>query len=294
MKDATTRRYHELLAGLIEQVLRCREGPIQAPELAEFTGFSRFHLARLFREATEETLDGFLRRMRLERAAFTLLTTQSSVLEVAVECGYASSEAFARAFRSAYGLLPTHYRRRSNRVWKLPSPSNLHWNEEFIGDPRACPCKVESSVIRMPSRSVAVWRVIGNYAHLAEGWRRLEAQYREHLPTEATFVTLYLDNMWTHPVVGTMRADLGWIVSASDPIPSGMRRRTIAAGSYAASAHFLPRDERNDAWSYMSGVWGPYRGEREGQVSYDEYRMWPLPFDTVETRIYVGLGDDAS
>ena len=42
------RKHHEVLAGLISHVLRCREGLIRVPDLAQQTGFSRFHLARLF------------------------------------------------------------------------------------------------------------------------------------------------------------------------------------------------------------------------------------------------------
>ena len=247
-------------------------------------GFSRFHLARLFHEVTQETLDAFLRRTRLERAAYSLRNGKAPIADVAAECGYGSPEAFARAFRTAFGLLPSAYR-RSDLGWQIPSPNDLHWNADYASD---APGKIATTVRLLPAREVAVWRSVGNYARLADGWIRLEVQFRGRIPQKATFVTLYLDNMWTHPVVETMRADLGWVVGPDDPVPAGMRRRILPAGRYATTCGYVSRRERNDAWSYMSGAWDGAR-----RPSYDEYRAWPLPFESVETRIFVRLGDEA-
>jgi AraC family transcriptional regulator len=121
------RKHHDLLAGLIGSVLRCRTGLIRVPNLAHQTGFSRFHLARLFREVTDETLEGFVRRIRLERAGFLLLSTEQTVEEVAAECGYANAESFCRAFKSAFGSPPTRFRQEGG-TWRLHSPTGLHWN----------------------------------------------------------------------------------------------------------------------------------------------------------------------
>src|SRR6476646_8814202 len=93
------RKHHELLADLIEHVLRTTNGLVRVPDLARETGFSRFHLTRLFKEVTNEPLEGFIRRIRLERAAFMILHSARSIEEIAGECGYYSSEAFSRAFK---------------------------------------------------------------------------------------------------------------------------------------------------------------------------------------------------
>ena len=51
-------------------------------------------------------------RTALERAAAKLLTTDRSILEVALESGFESHEGFTRAFRRHFGHSPAHYRRR--------------------------------------------------------------------------------------------------------------------------------------------------------------------------------------
>ena len=71
------------------------------PQLAQMVGFSRFHLTRRFHHATGETLEGFLRRVRLERAAFEL-RAGASVLSVATRnLAFTDSEQVAEAIASS-------------------------------------------------------------------------------------------------------------------------------------------------------------------------------------------------
>lgn len=80
--------------------------------LAGQAGLSPFHLHRLFSAAARETPKQFTLRLRLDRAAAMLLTTQDSVLEVALSCGFQSHEAFCRAFRRRFGMTPSAHRER--------------------------------------------------------------------------------------------------------------------------------------------------------------------------------------
>jgi AraC family transcriptional regulator len=274
--------YHKILAGVIEDVLRCHSGPIRVPELAESAGFSRFHLGRLFHATTEETLEQFLRRIRLERAAYALTTTNQGVLDISIDSGYRSPEAFSRAFRQAFGRLPSAHRRESTE-WMLPSPSDLHWNADWIEEERK-PLNLSEKVTDYPARYAIVWRAVGSYSKLSESWERLQIAYAGEIAATATFITVYLDNMWTHPVSSTMRAEIGWLCGPNAVPPKGMRRISIPAGAYLAT-RFVGRTERNDAWSYMSGK---YANRRRQIVCYDEYGQWPLPFEKVTTRIIIG------
>ena len=72
-------------------------------ELAARMHMSRFHFDRLVSAAAGEPPATFRRRVLLERAAYRLLTTDDDVVVVALAAGYASHEAFTRAFTRAYG-----------------------------------------------------------------------------------------------------------------------------------------------------------------------------------------------
>ncbi|WP_446213216.1 helix-turn-helix domain-containing protein [Micromonospora sp. IBSANI012] len=98
--------------------------------LAARAHLSRFHFDRLVAAATGEPPGALRRRLLLERAAHRLTTTDRTVLDVAVEAGYGSHEAFSRAFLRSYGASPTQVRRRrplTFRELELPCPSGVHF-----------------------------------------------------------------------------------------------------------------------------------------------------------------------
>ena len=80
--------------------------------LARHAGMSPFHLHRLVSAATRETPKQLTLRLRLARAAVLLLTSDDSVLDVALACGFQSHEVFCRAFRRQFGIVPRKYRDR--------------------------------------------------------------------------------------------------------------------------------------------------------------------------------------
>jgi AraC-like DNA-binding protein len=96
-------------------------------ELAARLHLSRFHFDRMISAAAGEPPAALRRRVLLERAAYRLLTTDRSVLDVAIEAGYSSHEAFTRAFARAYGTSPTAWRRHPTR-FQLDAPSDVHFH----------------------------------------------------------------------------------------------------------------------------------------------------------------------
>jgi AraC family transcriptional regulator len=88
---------------------------------------SRFHFDRIVSSVCGETPARFRRRVLLERAAYRLLTRDRSVLDVAVEAGYSSHEAFTRAFRRAYGVPPAAWRADPRRI-QLDTPNGVHFH----------------------------------------------------------------------------------------------------------------------------------------------------------------------
>ncbi|MEO8243261.1 MAG: AraC family transcriptional regulator [bacterium] len=80
-------------------------------DLADKAGVTAFHLARVFAETTGQPVMRYVWRRRLTRAAEALAYGEASVLTIALDAGYASHEAFGRAFRAEYGLTPTALRR---------------------------------------------------------------------------------------------------------------------------------------------------------------------------------------
>ena len=79
----------------------------------------------------------FRRRILLERAAYRMMTTSAPLLDIAVEAGYGSHEAFTRAFSREYGTPPAAWRRQPGHL-QIEAPSGVHLH------PPGC--------LRLPSR----------------------------------------------------------------------------------------------------------------------------------------------
>src|SRR5215467_2318703 len=89
-------------------------------DLARRAYQSRTQFHRLFRTVVEETPAAMRRRLLLERAAYQLRNGSTSITEIALDANYGSLEAFTRAFRKAFGVSPSLYRRMRTGHFHLP------------------------------------------------------------------------------------------------------------------------------------------------------------------------------
>ncbi|MFD3400767.1 helix-turn-helix domain-containing protein [Kribbella sp. NPDC058693] len=96
-------------------------------DLAARLQLSRSHLDRMVAAAAGESPGALRRRILLERSAYQLLTGPGHILDVAVEAGYGSHEAFTRAFSRAYGVPPAEWRGRPDRI-RLETSSGIHFH----------------------------------------------------------------------------------------------------------------------------------------------------------------------
>ena len=82
--------------------------------IAVAAGVSRYHLAHAFGTATGRSVMEYARGRRLSEAARALAAGAPDILAVAFEAGYASHEAFTRAFRAQFDVTPEELRRKAS------------------------------------------------------------------------------------------------------------------------------------------------------------------------------------
>jgi AraC family transcriptional regulator len=117
----------------LTEILEAIEQSLDEPDcdgdaLAARLFLSRFHFSRIATAVLGEAPGTFRRRILLERAAHRLVTTGDPVIEVGLDAGYASPDAFARAFHRAHGISPSDYRRAAPVRHHLPSASAIHFH----------------------------------------------------------------------------------------------------------------------------------------------------------------------
>ena len=109
-------------------VLESLDEDRNAGDLARQAYRSRTQFYRLFRAIIEETPVAMRRRLLLERAAWHLARTQLSVTEIGLNANYGSLEAFTRAFRKAFRVSPSLYRRIGATYVHLHTTNGIHYH----------------------------------------------------------------------------------------------------------------------------------------------------------------------
>lgn len=88
--------------------------------LAKVALFSPFHFHRIFKFITKETLNEYVTRRRIEKAALDLLHKNLSITEIAYTYGFSENSSFTRTFKKFYGVSPTAFRKQNtNRFSKI-------------------------------------------------------------------------------------------------------------------------------------------------------------------------------
>jgi AraC-like DNA-binding protein len=80
-------------------------------DLARLCGLSRYQFLRRFALSVGLTPHAWLTRLRLERACAALARAPATIAQVAADVGFYDQSHFNRAFRAAYGVPPSAYRR---------------------------------------------------------------------------------------------------------------------------------------------------------------------------------------
>jgi len=111
------------LEALINQSL---DTAVDVHELANAARFSVAHTYRLFERGGHGSPMRVRRRLLLERSAWELIHTSKAITEIAFDANYDSLEGFSRAFRAAYGISPSMYRRYSPSDFRL-GLAGLHY-----------------------------------------------------------------------------------------------------------------------------------------------------------------------
>lgn len=83
---------------------------IGVAEVARAVGIERSYLYRIFRRWQGCSPKEYLMQVRLQNAAKMLRSTQLSVTEIALSCGFREASLFGKQFKAAFGISPLKYR----------------------------------------------------------------------------------------------------------------------------------------------------------------------------------------
>lgn len=93
-----------------------KKSDITIDDIATHAGFSTDYFNRIFFAHTGFNIMEYVRFSRLKKAARLLRGTNNDILDIALDCGYEAHESFSRAFKNQYGISPSEYRKKYEKV----------------------------------------------------------------------------------------------------------------------------------------------------------------------------------
>lgn len=239
-------------------------------KLAAVAAFSPFHFHRVFSAITGETLADFIRRIRLERAASALSTLhETSVLDIALRCGFSSAATFARAFKGHFGMSATAWREGGARRWR---------DRRQAGKPgkakrkprKALPAQARQgrtmavSIEDLPPYRVAYRRHVGPYGEVGRiraMWVDFERWIRAHGLRRPGTLTIGIGH--DAPSIADadkLRYDACLVVDAAFKADRTVNIAELPGGKYAVLPFEGQPADLTTAWESLWMVWLPGSG----------------------------------
>ncbi|HEX2594101.1 MAG TPA: AraC family transcriptional regulator [Rhizomicrobium sp.] len=263
----------DFLADVLAHVEAHLTEPLSVQVLADVAGLSPYYFSRAFTVRLGESVMGYVRDRRLEKAAMRLMSAKPpALIELAFDCGFESQEAFTRAFRRRFGVPPGQFQRQTamqprekpmsstvavQRVTALPE---LLYREAFtVAGPRA--------VFHQDNKSgiPALWPRLIKCLPLAG---QVDAR-------------TYGVGQMVDPSEGAFSYMAGVEVKGDAPQPAGFEKIEIPAGKYAVFRIVIDGSELHPQMqAAMSVIWGemmPKSGHKLAQRP--DFELYPADFD---------------
>jgi AraC family transcriptional regulator len=107
-----TSSHYSILKKVLEYIQSNIQENLSLKRLAEFSGLSPNYLHMLFTKTMNITINEYITILRIEKAKEYLVTTDSSVSEIALECGFENIPYFSYVFKRRVNVSPSQFRKK--------------------------------------------------------------------------------------------------------------------------------------------------------------------------------------
>jgi AraC family transcriptional regulator len=279
------------------------DGDVSLEALAGRAGWSPFHLHRQFRQLVGETPKAYTQRLRLDRAAARLATSDDRVVDIALECGFASHEVFSRAFRRRFGHSPERHRRMA-RATAAPDAWLRHADLAVSSGPCLTLYRISLDTRRTDMSTPTVSRkdlqpqpalvVRSRVARseiattIAEGLGKVFA----HMAATGSTLAGRPFSRYLSAGPGLLTMEVGVPIAAAGTSGGEVEAVTLPGGPSAFAVHMGPYDRLQETYAAIER-WMESAGVRAGGAPWESYitdpAELPNPADW-QTDVYWPIG----
>ena len=221
--------------------------------------YSPFHFHRIFKAITNETLNSYITRKRIEKTASVLLHQKNvSITELSLQYGFNSNSSFTRTFKKFYGLSPSEFRKSKSKYSKISQIDSKNGQEKSNFEEYIChsinlinwiKMNAKIEIKEMPKLELAFITQIGHiglekaYAKLIQ-WAAPKGLLKE----DSKMATIYHDSYKiTEPEKVRMSASL--ILNEKTEVSGEIGLTTIEKGKFIIGHFEIGIQEFEKSWT---------------------------------------------
>jgi AraC family transcriptional regulator len=244
-----------LAAKVLWMIERNLGNELSLSDIADGCGVSKFHMARAFEARVGMPVMQYVRARRLSNAAQRLAEGATDILSVALDTGYASHEAFSRAFKAQFDRTPEAVRKHgTTKELNMMKPAD-------IPDTASASGPIAPRIEKLGALTVvglARQQNLANAQAIPGQWQQFMTRYEE------------IDNK-ADPIPVSVTTDMdgdgnfsyltGVIVSSAGSPPKGLVARSVPAQTYAVFTHSGHVSEIGKTYAAIWDQWVPQSGK---------------------------------
>lgn len=257
-------------------------------DVSRETGYSYYHMTRIFSSVLGESVGHYINRRRLYNASEKLVHSDQRIIDIALDSGFSSPEAFSRAFKAVFGCSPSAYRKRGlnlviNAKRGLAPEDVYHIANNISHSPQ---------ILIMEETKVAGIR---GGAALSDNqipalWERFLRQYKNMDCFTGTGYSICETPEASYTEDGDLVFSVlaGGAVTDFNHLPQTLVKKTLAAGKYAVFTHQGTFANLQKTYQYIYGTWLPTaKEELDCREDFEVYEHEVSSFDNPENKIKI-------
>jgi AraC family transcriptional regulator len=294
MKEDYIRRINNIFIFIDENL----DQELNLETIANIGFYSPFHLHRIFKAITNETINEYITRKRIEKTASILLHKKEiTISELSLQYGFNSNSSFTRTFKKFYGISPTEFRKTNiNKYSKIGKVESKNGQENEILEGYICninnhknwiKMKAKIEIKEMPKLDLAFITQIG-YNGIENAYNRLIkwAIPRGLLENEnLKIVTIYHDSFKiTEPVKVRMSACIS--LKEKVEVSGEIGLTTIEKGKFIVGHFEIVINEFEKSWNSLF-IWMSENGYKKAdrnpyEIYYNNFNEHPKKLSIVD------------
>jgi AraC family transcriptional regulator len=246
--------------------------------IAEKAHFSPYHFHRLFSVAVGETVQNFINRKRIEKAALILLhQKEKTITEISEQTGFSDISSLSRAFKKFYGISPNKFKEESPEKYsKICKTESKKGQIEISFEQYICninnalnwlKMKTKTEIKQIEKLNLAYIAHQGNMDKIGKVFNRLiqwAAPKGLMSQDNLRMVTIYHDSpKITSPE--NIRSSIAIVLNSEISVDGEVGLKTIESTKCIVNRLEITQNEFQQAWE-SSFVWMTENGYKKSEI----------------------------